>query len=582
MKRAVCSKTVLLTIPTAIIAVVLSRSVLSVLGISAMVCTPFALIEATLHTTNKKTGFILSFVVLGLIICFSGFDLFRKAPVVQYTYGPPYEIHSSSDVEYCRRHGIHNACINIEGVELTNFEWVKTRNGVDYGTEYYYAIIQTSAGKTLLRYYETKPKYNSTLTVYLTGFSAIDEQVYNVCPSDVMKDAVFISADKYVVDNINLEKTTMLFLVYSLLLSCFIGYDGIKRYRNREIYINPTTNRTPKHKNGSGISRRTGNNTNVESNESNNEIEYSVAVAIAEGSCEALKNKGLMKYLLSDFNASTFLSYGDFGSRKKTYQKLNLIFIDILKYLNLPPFIQLNIAYEDGEIVQGKTTSGSYSNEFQNKTITVKIRPEYGPNNVVAILCHECTHYFMEHNHLNWIDTTLNEVRTDVMANLIGFSRILIDGYREIVNTKANDNIETTTTHRIGYITVEECENVRRYLLSLRKELLAQQEQNLEYKAKTTELRKLLDVAVILNQQLEIIDPRINRDIGIESKEQVDRLSNALIEYEARDLPTELHQYEEMLNNGSDISVIKSAISSLKELCADILRWSAAFQGRQP
>lgn len=82
----------------------------------------------------------------------------------------------------------------------------------------------------------------------------------------------------------------------------------------------------------------------------------------------------------------------------------------------------------------------------------------------MAILCHECTHFFMQYNNLNWNDTELNERRTDIIACLIGFSKALSSGYeeREIINYKLGYN---EIRHvMIGYISDKECKDLVDYL----------------------------------------------------------------------------------------------------------------------
>ena len=62
-------------------------------------------------------------------------------------------------------------------------------------------------------------------------------------------------------------------------------------------------------------------------------------------------------------------------------------------------------------------------------------------DNMMAILCHECTHFFMEHYQLNVTDTELNEARTDTMAMLIGFRRQIISGYEETIEQRREGNV---------------------------------------------------------------------------------------------------------------------------------------------
>ncbi|MBQ7217005.1 MAG: hypothetical protein IJS39_13595 [Synergistaceae bacterium] len=200
--------------------------------------------------------------------------------------------------------------------------------------------------------------------------------------------------------------------VIHVLTACAIAiYKAVNRYRNQYLY----TERRP----SENVSAWTEDD------------EYSPAISIAEGFCNMLEKRGFERFLMRDFTTSTFLSYGDFADRDITRRKLQALLLDILRFLELPDVIALVIEYV---AYSGTQTSqaGTYSRTPHLRTITLKIRDYYGPNNAVAILCHECTHYFMEYNRLNWNDTDLNEQRTDIAANMIGFNRIMTEGYKGI------------------------------------------------------------------------------------------------------------------------------------------------------
>ena len=62
----------------------------------------------------------------------------------------------------------------------------------------------------------------------------------------------------------------------------------------------------------------------------------------------------------------------------------------------------------------------------------------------------------MEYNNLNWIDTDLNERRTDMIACIIGFSKILSKGYKKIETVKYINGIRQLRTITIGYLTETE------------------------------------------------------------------------------------------------------------------------------
>ena len=559
------SKIAILTIIATIAILVVTKSILSIFGILLMVCLPFFFITAAIYTSSKRSSFYIAFIAIGLIIIFSTFMLVRKIPAMPYTFGAAYHLNTAEDVQYCQKHSIHNTNVQIKEVEYTSYESVLTRNGVEVETEYYYAIVQTSAGRFLLRYFETEPQKNSTIRVYFDTFSGVDWQVYKECSDGVASNAILISADKYIIEEHNFEKGTTLLWAYALILSCFIGMDGIKRFRNHTYYSQSKAGkRSAKTWNGSST------------NDGKNKLSEPLQM-MAEGICYSLENKRLSKYLLKDFTTDIMFTYGDIGSKKRMEKKLNSLFFEMLKYLNLPPFIELIIEYE-GE--NSSNAAGEYKRKGDEKKIVLRIKSDYGPNHIVAILCHECTHYFMEYNDLNWNDTGMNEVRTDVMTNLIGFNRILIEGYKKIIDVQTQGNFQTTRTQKIGYITENDCANLRRILLDYRSQVGEREARLLKQKQKLDELRNLLDTATTLNNQLHILDPRNNKNEDIQTKAQIDNLSWALYEYGGCDLDKEIQECYNLLENSPSSAEIESAISSVRCLCENMARWSAAFQGK--
>ena len=333
-------------------------------------------------------------------------------------------------------------------------------------------------------------------------------------------------------------------------------YSGIKRYRNRELYS--------ERRDSEDISAWT------------EEDEYSPAISIAEGFCGMLEKRGLQRFLMRDFTTSTFLSYGDFADRDITQKKLQDLLLDILRFLELPDVVALVIEYVSASGTQ-TSQAGSYSRTHYLRTITLKLRDFYGPNNAVAILCHECTHYFMEYNRLNWNDTDLNEQRTDIVANLIGFNRIMMDGYRSIDTVTVSGNTRTTATHTIGYITMKDCEDLGRFLMHIRRNLEDKQAAKQHAADLRQEFMQHLETAKTLVFQLEHID--FNR-MDSTSPEHVAKIQRVLMEKEARNIPAELNRFEKCIAGNPELPQLEREAESLSKLCTDLVLWQQVLQGR--
>ena len=193
-------------------------------------------------------------------------------------------------------------------------------------------------------------------------------------------------------------------------------------------------------------------------------------VFIAKQFSEAMTERGVGKFLMMNYAPPISLFDYDLTDKNIVKMKLHEILTDILKFLELPSSVKLKIDYEsDDGTTQGE--AGSYQNDDDGRIIVVKIKPFYTADNVIAILCHEVTHYFMEHNRLNWENTALNEQRTDVAANLIGFNRIMTAGYRKIQKVTNSWNVRTIESHKIGYITESDCRDIGDFLHNYRNNL---------------------------------------------------------------------------------------------------------------
>ena len=127
----------------------------------------------------------------------------------------------------------------------------------------------------------------------------------------------------------------------------------------------------------------------------------------------------------------------------------------------------------------------SYLGLPQSDDVNHSVRSEtqgvYSYETVVAIICHECTRYFMSHYQLEFGESNKKDACIDIMANLIGFSKILQKAYEDrtyFVQTKKKgffNNLpgmtqyetkcETMTSGPISNHTCEAIERERNYFI---------------------------------------------------------------------------------------------------------------------
>ena len=335
----------------------------------------------------------------------------------------------------------------------------------------------------------------------------------------------------------------------------FTIIDGIAHYKTRRRV------RPPKQNKKSSANDKAGSQ-----QVNQNEYSYEPVIIMADGIVSVLENKGLSDFLRKSFVPKTSFTMADFKDRKLMEEKTQQVFREILRYLELPPFyVRLSVSYDDNHDEQkANKKAGEYQNTPQQRIITLYFKKYYTPDIVLAILCHECTHYFMEAHFLNWKDTSLNEQRTDVTANLIGFNKIMTLGYGYSVD------------YKIGYILQEDCEMLGRYL----KDYQIKHHENIEKDAvlreKKDNIKRLLDTANTFEQQLDILDLKT---ITVTDQSMLSLIQESLYEYENRDLVDEIEQFRKKAES-DNVDELNIVITGLETLCEDMIRWYSAFQAK--
>lgn len=317
------------------------------------------------------------------------------------------------------------------------------------------------------------------------------------------------------------------------------------------------------------------NKNNKKTKKSVDDAEYFTPVlAMAEGVYMVFARQKLENFLLKDYYVPESLFKIKVANKLSAQKELEKVLLDILQFLGLPPLVQLIIEYDD-EVnnAAGKTQAGSYQKTtYYYRSINIKIQRTYRPINILAILCHECTHYFMEFHKLNWNDTELNEQRTDVVANLIGFNNIMAEGYREFKSFQNGKSI----VHKIGYITDKDCYDISYFLDKCRGEIIKNQETKELLSSLKENLKNRLEVAKTLAWQLQLIDIK---NLKVQDTEQVAQIQKALYEIEACDISNEILKYETSLNEQLDTFQAEKENQKIEEFCSKLISWLSVLQG---
>lgn len=304
-----------------------------------------------------------------------------------------------------------------------------------------------------------------------------------------------------------------------------------------------------------------------------NRIDNEKMIVYAEGIAEQLENKGLGQFLMQDCLINMQFPKKLMKNPQALEHKLKMIQQSVLEYLLLPQTVLLQVKVIDSSKFREGSYSektAEYSSQPHIKIITLYIQEYYKPNQIVAVLCHELSHYFMEYHKLNWGDASLNEQRTDVVANLIGFNRQMREGYGTQISQKQEGSLIKRTTYRIGYITQEDCADLRVFLRQYRKQTVKKQSRVERENRIRREYIQRLTAAKDLVDQVDVINIPHKRDA---SREQIERIQHVLCEIESRDLHRELARFLGLTDNYKTEEELIQASKDLDNFCTELLHW---------
>ena len=137
-----------------------------------------------------------------------------------------------------------------------------------------------------------------------------------------------------------------------------------------------------------------------------------------------MKRRKLDHLLMSDYVFKTRITDRDKRDHAVLREKLNLMLHEMFRYLDLPPVYTVEIIPDEDMSIAPDRAAECV---FGERVINFYLRSWYTPDQLTAMLCHECAHYFCLHYNMYVnSDTMLNEHFTDITACLMGFSRYMI------------------------------------------------------------------------------------------------------------------------------------------------------------
>ncbi|MBQ6846011.1 MAG: hypothetical protein IJO61_02665, partial [Oscillospiraceae bacterium] len=195
---------------------------------------------------------------------------------------------------------------------------------------------------------------------------------------------------------------------------------------------------------------------------------------------------------------------------------------------------------------------------------------------VVAILCHEISHLYMELMDIKYKDLKQNEEATDVTAILLGFGKIMIKGYVEC-SREESTGFNTSIIHKskIGYISSRDCKIVYRLTKRIKEfELLKRQEKILldETKKKTKEKielsKQLYDNFIIVSQ---------NRPATFVQQEDMLKMQDLYNKIENGYFSVQIRQFEMKVSKELSQEDLEEINKKIDLFCYEITMYNSFF-----
>ena len=158
-------------------------------------------------------------------------------------------------------------------------------------------------------------------------------------------------------------------------------------------------------------------------------------------------------------------------------ETISLLILKIMQHLKLPfEIIDVVLTVEKvASRAPARSVAGQYvQSGLSHKKIHITLKQEYSLYEIVAIVCHECTHHFLFSKDIQIEPDDENEKLTDIAAVYLGFGKYLSYGYKpmeRVVGERAEGGIHTIQKEilHLGYIDPEQIQYLQKRTDKLRK-----------------------------------------------------------------------------------------------------------------
>jgi len=149
---------------------------------------------------------------------------------------------------------------------------------------------------------------------------------------------------------------------------------------------------------------------------------------------------------------------------------IHRIVMSIMRYLGIPNerlIVCIRID-EDESFFNSSGPAGLYISGYRSSEISIMLKQSYTLYEIMAIICHECTHHYFRLRRVKCDDTQMNEILTDIAAIYLGFGYYILEGY----TPRYQETADGYQTARLGYINAGEIEHVKERINRLRKDTI--------------------------------------------------------------------------------------------------------------
>lgn len=177
-------------------------------------------------------------------------------------------------------------------------------------------------------------------------------------------------------------------------------------------------------------------------------------------------------FLIKSLNEKDYINKNKFKvtedlKRKLIYSRyddksIKLLVNEIFNFLNLwDRDVDIKVTYKNSKIKTGIAGLYNYSLE----TIEIFIDPNYSFESVVSIVAHECMHHFLSKKGIVISNRMKNEIITDLSLIYLGFSKYVLEGYKEKRRVIYEDETHRfVDRNKVGYLGFLDVKYVIKYI----------------------------------------------------------------------------------------------------------------------